>query len=48
MVQVYEGECLGHNLLGEPLILMRCYSYGLSQLYETVGVGSLYVAKPAT
>ena len=33
------GECLGYSLRDEPLTLMRCYSCGLSQLYETLKDG---------
>ena len=35
-----KGECLGH--------LTRCYSCGLSQIYETLKGGGFSVAKPTT
>ena len=33
---VCEGECMGCSLGYEPLTLMRCYSCGLPQLYESL------------
>ena len=33
------GECLGHRAGDEPLTLTRCYSCGLSLLYETLRGG---------
>ena len=32
----FEGECMGHSRDDEPLILTRCHSCGLSQLYEAL------------
>ena len=36
MVGVYEGECMGHNPGDKPLILMKCQSCRLPQLYEAL------------
>ena len=38
---VYDGECKGHNTGEEPQTLMRCHSFGLSQLYEAHGQKSV-------
>ena len=50
----YRNECrglwvefLGHSPGDEPLTLTRCYSCGLSQLYEALGDGGSSVAKRA-
>ena len=45
---VCEVEYLGHSLGDEPLNLTKCYSCGLSQLYETLRGGCMSVAKPKT
>ena len=42
------GECYECSPGDEPLTLTRCYSSGLSPLYESLMVEGLYVAKPAT
>ena len=34
MAGVCEGECMRRSPRDEPLILMRCHSCGLPQLYE--------------
>ena len=39
------GESSGHNPGEEPSPLTRCYSCGLSQLYEAHGGGGLSVVK---
>ena len=48
MAGVCNGEYFGHSPGDEPLTLMRCNSSRLSQLFETLKDGVLFVAKPAT
>ena len=43
MAGVCKRECLGHSQGDETLTLTRCYSSGLSQLYENIRGGSLSV-----
>ena len=43
-----KGEYLGYSSGDEPLTLTRCYSCGLSQLYETISGGGFSVARPTT
>ena len=38
---VCERECIGYSPGNEPQTLMRCHSYGLPQLYETLGLESV-------
>ena len=33
---VCKGECMGYSLEDESLMLMRCHSCGMPQLYETL------------
>ena len=48
MTEVCKGECFGHSPGDEHLTLTRCYSCGLSLLYETIRGGGLSVVKPVT
>ena len=45
---ICKGECLRYNPGDEPLTLMKCYNWGLLQLYETLISGGLSVPEPAT
>ena len=48
MVRVCTWKCLRHSRGYELLTSTRCYSCGLSQIYETLRDGGLSVAKPVT
>ena len=48
MAGAYNRECFGCSLGNESLNLMNCYSCKLSQLYDALRGGGLFVAKPAT